>query len=380
MLVHNSVKQNLKDTILIVEDEAIVAESLQRKLEKMGYTVTDVCASGGEALESIESLHPGLILMDIKLEGNVDGIETAHSIGDKYDLPIVYLTAYADEPTLQRAKLTEPYGYVLKPFTDRELRSNIEIAFYKYQMEKELKESEKRLRKIVQEMRNGLLVVDNNWKISFANEHFLEITGYTQEEIYNQDVRVLLDQSNVETVSKLWQDQTIVGERSFELDLSRKELTAARVLVSPKLYRGSNGDFQGCIFTVTELHEKPSGPSNHIDVIPESLRQDIENNVYSALLIQFHDWNIVEVNDAFVEASGFTREELIDQSAIRFVNWKKIEDMNLFLALLNNGEDVDDRPVKLRIKDDELKKFHAAKYSIEKNGALFSLLVLRSRQ
>ena len=378
MLVKNSVKENVKDTILIVEDEAIVAESLQRKLEKMGYSVADICASGSDALKSIEKLHPDLILMDIKLEGNLDGIETAQSIAGKYDLPIVYLTAYADEPTLQRAKLTEPYGYVLKPFTDRELRSNIEIAFYKYQMEKELKESEKRLRKIIQEMRNGLLVVDNNWKISFANEHFLEITGYAHDDIYDQDVKILLDEDNLESVSKLWQEHAIVGERSFELNISRKGTAAIRVLVSPKIFWGNKGDFQGCIFTVTQLHRRSSGTPNQTDFIPQSLREDIENNIHSAMLIHFHDWNIVEINNAFLEATGFSREELVDQSAIQFVNWKSIEDMNLFLALLNNSEDVEDHPVQIRIKNDELKKFRAAKYVIEKNGALFSLIVLRN--
>lgn len=114
--------------ILIVEDEAVVALDISRRLERMGYEISARVASSEEALSAIEINAPDLILMDINLQGSSDGIEAAEKIDREYQIPIIYLTAYAGEGTLQRAKETSPYGYILKPFKERELRAAIEVA------------------------------------------------------------------------------------------------------------------------------------------------------------------------------------------------------------------------------------------------------------
>src|SRR3989304_8259393 len=101
--------------ILVVEDEIIIAEDMQRKLKKMGYVVPAIASSGEEAIRKIKENIPDLILMDIVIHGNMDGIETAGQIHSLFDIPVVYLTAYADEKTLQRAKITQPFGYLIKP-------------------------------------------------------------------------------------------------------------------------------------------------------------------------------------------------------------------------------------------------------------------------
>ncbi|MGH7930174.1 MAG: response regulator, partial [Candidatus Binatia bacterium] len=121
--------------IMIVEDEGVVALHLAQRLEELGHTVPVVVGSGPEAVRQAAAVHPDLVLMDIHLKGRMDGIEAAEEIRAKDDIPIVYLTAYADEPTLQRAKITEPYGYVLKPFQTRDLQITIEMALYKHRME-----------------------------------------------------------------------------------------------------------------------------------------------------------------------------------------------------------------------------------------------------
>jgi CheY-like chemotaxis protein len=121
--------------LLIVEDEGIVALNIQRRLEGLGYNVVANVASGEEVIAVVEETRPELVLMDIKLEGKVDGIEAAAQIRDRFQIPVVYLTAYTNEETLNRAKLTEPYGYILKPFEARDLATTIEVALYKYQME-----------------------------------------------------------------------------------------------------------------------------------------------------------------------------------------------------------------------------------------------------
>jgi diguanylate cyclase (GGDEF)-like protein/PAS domain S-box-containing protein len=134
----------MTDRIMLVEDEHIVAMDVQQRLETLGYEVVAHATSGKEAIEYARETRPNLILMDIKIRGTQDGIETAAQIRQTQDIPVIYVTAFADEATLKRARLTEAFGYLIKPFEDRELRSAIEIAIYKHQMEKKLRESEER--------------------------------------------------------------------------------------------------------------------------------------------------------------------------------------------------------------------------------------------
>lgn len=121
--------------ILIVEDEAIVALDIARRLEKMDYEVIGRLASGEEALELIAKQPPDLVLMDINLQGEMDGLDTATTIYKTYNIPVIYLTAYAGKSTLERAKQSKPYGYILKPFKEKELHATIEVALSRHQIE-----------------------------------------------------------------------------------------------------------------------------------------------------------------------------------------------------------------------------------------------------
>jgi signal transduction histidine kinase len=132
-----------KAKIMIVEDERIVAADLEDKLLTMGYNVCGKAYSGKEALSIAEKKQLDLVLMDIKLEGSMDGIEAASLIKKRYGIPVIYLTAFSDENILQRAKITEPFGYLLKPFQNRELRSTIDMALYKRRVDKELLQAKK---------------------------------------------------------------------------------------------------------------------------------------------------------------------------------------------------------------------------------------------
>lgn len=128
-----------KPAVFIVEDEAIVANDIKETLISLGYAVPGIAKSGELALDKIQQIHPDLVLMDIHLAGEMDGVETAGRIHVLYDIPVIYLTAYADKLLLERAKITEPYGYVLKPYDERELHSVIEMALYKHRIEHEIK-------------------------------------------------------------------------------------------------------------------------------------------------------------------------------------------------------------------------------------------------
>jgi len=134
----------MKNTrILVVEDEAIVAMVIKKRLIELGYVVSGVAATGKDAINKVEGTFPDLVLMDIMLKGDMDGIEAAEEIRKRFSIPVIYLTAHSDEKTLERAKLTEPYGYILKPFTERDLSSNIEIAIHKHRREMENDTAEK---------------------------------------------------------------------------------------------------------------------------------------------------------------------------------------------------------------------------------------------
>jgi len=136
-----------KANIMIVEDEAIVAEELKISLEDMDYTVTSIVKSGEQAIKKAEQDCPDIILMDIRLKGRMDGIEAAELIRSRLEIPVVFLTAYADDDKLERAKLTMPFGYILKPFQDRDLEVTIEIALYTAKIEAERKQMQDELAK-----------------------------------------------------------------------------------------------------------------------------------------------------------------------------------------------------------------------------------------
>jgi len=138
--------------IFIVEDEAIVANDIRETLKSLGYSVSGIAKSGELALEKIKETHPDLVLMDIHLAGTMDGIETAGTIHTKYGIPIIFLTAFTDSVLLERAKVTEPYGYIVKPYDERGLHSAIRMALYKYGIDKKLKENENRLRVLNEEL------------------------------------------------------------------------------------------------------------------------------------------------------------------------------------------------------------------------------------
>jgi PAS domain S-box-containing protein len=175
--------------ILIVEDEMIVALDLKNRLTKLGYTVPALAASGEEALAMLANMQPDLVLMDIKLTGKMDGVTAARQIKEQNGAPVIYLTAYADQPTLQRAKITEPYGYLIKPFEEKELHSTIEMALYKHQMEQQLKQHERWLAATLKSIGDGVITVDTADRITFMNPTAEQLTGWTVGQALGRPVR-----------------------------------------------------------------------------------------------------------------------------------------------------------------------------------------------
>jgi PAS domain S-box-containing protein len=163
--------------ILVVEDEGIVAKDIKDVLERMGHVVTHTVASGGEALGSVADSHPDLVLMDIVLRGDMDGVEAAERIRERFHVPVVYLTAYADDATLQRAKLAAPFGYILKPFEERDLRSTIEVALYKHRMERKLEKAALEWEMTFDSMEAPIVILDGGGRVARLNRAAKELAG-----------------------------------------------------------------------------------------------------------------------------------------------------------------------------------------------------------
>jgi len=156
-----------KTNILIVEDESIVAKEISQSLKKLGYNVVEIVNSGEAAVISAEEKKPDLVLMDIMLKGEMSGIDAANFIHEKNNIPVIFLTAYADEGTLSKAKISEPYGYIIKPFKEIDLHSNIEMALYKHQKAIELKKERDFLFSLVEskETTPDMLFIKSNSKL-----------------------------------------------------------------------------------------------------------------------------------------------------------------------------------------------------------------------
>ncbi len=197
--------------ILVVEDESIVAMSIKDRLSELGFTGIDIVSSGEEAIKKLDEALPSLILMDVVLKGELDGIETAMIIHSRFDIPIVYLTAYSDLETLKRAKATKPFGYILKPFEPRELFINIEFALYKHKMERRLKESERWLLAILKLMSAAIITTDTDGTVMFMNNGAAAITGFNQNEAIGEELHRVFNVSPCNPLQKAIDDGMAIG-------------------------------------------------------------------------------------------------------------------------------------------------------------------------
>lgn len=160
--------------ILVVEDEVIIAMSLQRRLASMGYDVVGICHNAEEGIKMARKYRPDLILMDIMMPGKLDGITGAQTIKAELDIPVIFLTAFAEDQVIDKAKQIEPHGYLVKPIQDRELKAVVEIAIYKQKMEQRLKASEQQYRSTINAMGDAIHVVGRDMKIIITNPTLLQ--------------------------------------------------------------------------------------------------------------------------------------------------------------------------------------------------------------
>jgi len=203
-----------KCRIIIVEDELLIAEDIQLSLEELDYEVVAVCMNQEDALRDVQECRPDLVLMDILLQGESAGIRTADEIRRKHDVPVIYLTSFSDKKTLEQAKITEPYGYILKPFHPEVLQSVIEMALYKHQMEKDLRQNQAWLSTILTSLGEAIIVTDTDGIVEFINPKAEDITGYKREDIigHRLETRIRFQDENT-GAHVLWNPVEVVRHR-----------------------------------------------------------------------------------------------------------------------------------------------------------------------
>jgi DNA-binding NarL/FixJ family response regulator len=274
-----------KNTIIVVDDEVIIAIGLEERLTEMGYDVVGVVHSGEEAVEKAMSLRPDLILMDIMLPGNLDGISAAKIVKARWDIPVVFLSAFSEDKIIEKAKQAEPYGFIIKPFQVRELKAAIEVALYKKGMEQRLKESEIQLQKAHDELerrvenrtrklRTTLKIMKRNEKEIVRHKSSLEKVNRELMET-NQALSVLA--------------RNIDRDKEF-LEKKIYETTSVNIMpIIKELQNDTNCQKHQADLEVisTYLNSLISGPTDHHDIIISLTDQEmrvavmIKNNLTS---------------------------------------------------------------------------------------------------
>ncbi len=300
--------------IMVVEDEGIIAQDIKNCLENLGYEVPEVVFTGKEAIEKAEKVHPDLVLMDIVLKGDIDGIETAAEIRERFSIPIVYLTAYEDDKTLKRAKMTEPLGYILKPFEERYLRSSIEMALYKHKMELKLRENERWLATILKSVGDAVVVTDELGFVRFMNPVAEVLTGWSFQDAYGKNLKDILNIVNESTkkpienpVNKVLKDNIILGRSNHSVLISRNgnEISIDHI-ASP--IRDEKGNITGAVLIVNDVSDRR---------IAERALRESENrfrNLFDyatdAIFVQTQKGNIMSVNNEACRLLEYSKDEL----------------------------------------------------------------------
>ncbi|OYE04121.1 GGDEF domain-containing response regulator [Nostoc sp. 'Peltigera membranacea cyanobiont' 232] len=249
--------------ILVVEDEFIVAMDIQNRLRKFGYTVLGLADSGEEAIKRAADDSLDLVLMDIHLKGKMDGVEAAQIIHNIFNIPVIYLTANADESTLNRAKGTEPFGYILKPFKEKELKFTIEITLSKHRTEKKLKQNEQWLTTVLKSIGDAVITSDASGTVTFMNPIAEVLTGWNYSDAFGKEAtevfniapektRTIIENSSVTQVLELGvtinlPEQTIlIAKNGTEIPIDDS--------IAP--IKDENGNITGAVFVFQDITER----------------------------------------------------------------------------------------------------------------------------
>ncbi|MEY4736623.1 MAG: hypothetical protein RL302_942, partial [Pseudomonadota bacterium] len=248
--------------ILVVEDETIVARDIQQQLAILGYDPVGHATRGEDAIAQSLALKPDLVLMDIQLAGSMDGISAAQALREQTLVPVVFLTAFASDDTLARAKEVQPYGYILKPFSERELRTVLEMALYKCGAEAKLREAALHTQAILNNMVDGVITVDEDGVMESVNLAARTIFGYPLDEMLGYNVAVLTPQPR-RAPHEMGVIREVLGQR--------KDGTVFPMTLSlSRVQREGRAIFIACVRDITQqssLAEELDRHRNHLEAL-----------------------------------------------------------------------------------------------------------------
>ncbi len=325
--------------ILVVEDEGIVARDLRYRLETMGYSVAGIASTGDEAVLKAWELRPDLVLMDIVLKGDLDGIEAARMMRERADIPVVYLTAYADEETIQRTEASGPFGYLVKPFEDRELEACIEVALFKHKSERELRASETRFRSTVQLAKDAVLIADADHRILLWNRGAERMFGYRSDEMVEAPIARLFPEQDArafrESLGKLAPGGADVPQTGLvEHAARRKDQSDFPVEYSVTAWDAEGKRLFGIIIrdvTERKLAERALAES-------EKQYRTLVTSLQEGVGMTDAEDRLVFVNPAFCDILGFTKEELAGRELESLVPAEERQRMEAETELRKRGQ------------------------------------------
>lgn len=299
--------------ILIAEDESIAAEDLKRSLENIGYKVTAVTTTAEQTIQEAASLSPDLILMDIQLQGEKTGIDAATEILRTGDIPVVYLTAYADSATVQKAKASSPYGFVLKPFQIRELIGVVETALQRHRLESDLKSKEAWLSTALNSIGDGVISTDTAGRVTFMNPVAETLTGWTRQQALGkplnsvfQIINEFTEKSAENPVEKVLRRGRAVGLANHTL-LVRKDGQRIPIDDSGAPIRDEHGQITGVILVFKDISEKRKAERERSRLMEQY--QSIINSNHNAIYLLDTDLNYLLMNQAYAGRLGLQHGE-----------------------------------------------------------------------
>jgi len=320
--------------ILLVEDESIEAMDIRRTLESFGYEVPYIATSGEEAVEKALEIMPDLILMDIILKGDIDGVEAASLIKD-LNIPLIYLTAHSEENTIEKAKLTEPYGYIIKPYDVNGLKYAIELAIYKKQMENEFKESETYYRTIFEHTGTATVILEEDTTISLANAKFEKLSGYTREELEGKkswtDFVVKDDLEKMEEYHRLRRDDPASAPIFYDFRFIDKQGNIKNIHLDVDVIPGTKKSVSSLLdITQQKQAEKALRES-------EERYKSIFDKSIDAIYIHDFQGNFIDANTVALSMLGYMKDEIEKISFASLLSPQQIPRAFKIINQIKNG-------------------------------------------
>ena len=358
--------------VFVVEDEPIIATGIARKLEQLGYEVAGSATTGDAAVRALVASPPDLVLMDIKLEGPLDGVDVAAEIRKKLDIPVIFLTAYADEATLERATGQDPLAYIVKPFTDRELFGAIEVAMHRHELHLTLREREKRYRKLSEVLSDfafciSLAVDPENDVLEWSAGSLESVLGVAEDSFRSiEDIFYLISPDDVAAVRDLWGRFREGRSGAMEFRTIREGGRTEWIKVDGRVESSGAGraTLYGALKNITDLRvteRRLEQREFEWSRIVQTMRQ--------GLWVGDADNVCIYANQALCDVSGYSREEIVGNNS---------------LGTLLGGTDELPHELQLRTREGERRTVLVTRRQIcDENGTprgSFSLVVDVTRQ